>query len=91
MAWAAFPRKSSSVNKLIDAQASWPIRRPPFAVQLVQQMNYGPIESKRYFIPDDNSPSEFNEVLEDSLIQANFQKLNTYVRCTSSARATSCL
>ncbi|KAK8055651.1 hypothetical protein PG993_000878 [Apiospora rasikravindrae] len=51
---------------------------PPFAVQLVRQVNYGPLESKRYFAPSSASLSEFVEVAEDDLIQANFQKLNSY-------------
>ncbi|KAF7548431.1 hypothetical protein G7Z17_g7064 [Cylindrodendrum hubeiense] len=51
---------------------------PPFAVQLVRQANYGPLESKRYFIPVQGKESEFVEVVEDDLVQANFQKLNSY-------------
>ncbi|KAK8088429.1 MFS multidrug transporter [Apiospora hydei] len=51
---------------------------PPFAIQLVRQVNYGSLESKRYFAPTSASPSEFVEVAEDDLIQANFQKLNSY-------------
>jgi hypothetical protein len=50
---------------------------PPFAVQLVRQVNYGPLESKRYFIPAKNGENVFVEVVEDDLIQANFQKLNS--------------
>ncbi|KAJ9144229.1 hypothetical protein NKR23_g6238 [Pleurostoma richardsiae] len=51
---------------------------PPFAVQLVRQVNYGPLESKRYFIPTEGEENEFVEVVEDELIRANFQKLNSY-------------
>ena len=43
--------------------------RPAYAVQLVRQVNFGPLESKRYFVPADAQSEE--------LIQANFQKLNS--------------
>ncbi|KAI8416622.1 hypothetical protein FOFC_02935, partial [Fusarium oxysporum] len=46
--------------------------------QLVRQVNYGPLESKRYFIPTDGTESDFVEVIENDLIQAKFQKVNTY-------------
>lgn len=70
-AWAAFPRESrvGNVNG-VDA---------PFAIQLVRQVNFGPLESKRYFIPREGERDVFQEVGEDDLVQANFQKLNTYV------------
>ncbi|KAI0538352.1 hypothetical protein GGR58DRAFT_309563 [Xylaria digitata] len=48
-----------------------------YAVQLVRQVNYGPQESIRYFIPVDNN-SAFLEVTEDDLLSANFQKLNSF-------------
>lgn len=51
--------------------------KPPYAVQLVRQVNYGPLESKRYFIPVEGKDEAFIEVVEDDLIQANFQKLNS--------------
>ncbi|KAI3560801.1 hypothetical protein IWW34DRAFT_779075 [Fusarium oxysporum f. sp. albedinis] len=51
---------------------------PPYVVQLVRQVNYGPLESKRYFIPTDGTESDSVEVIENDLIQANFQKVNTY-------------
>ncbi|RWA04517.1 hypothetical protein EKO27_g10587 [Xylaria grammica] len=49
----------------------------PYAIQLVRQVNYGPQESVRYFIPLDDS-SAFLEVTEDNLLSANFQKLNSF-------------
>ncbi|KAI3391798.1 hypothetical protein diail_6788 [Diaporthe ilicicola] len=49
---------------------------PGFAVQLVRQVNFGPLESKRYFVP--TASDKFIEVSESDLIQANFQKLNCY-------------
>ncbi|KNG81128.1 hypothetical protein ANOM_010186 [Aspergillus nomiae NRRL 13137] len=52
---------------------------PEYAVQLVKQVNYGPLESKRYFIPRrDLSGAEFIEVGEQWLIEKNFEKLNSY-------------
>ncbi|KAJ5260585.1 hypothetical protein N7478_012190 [Penicillium angulare] len=56
---------------------------PEFAVQFVQQVNYGPVEAKRYFIPstqDSSFPAVgegFLEVTEQNLITGNFQKLNS--------------
>lgn len=64
----------------------------PFAVQLVRQVNFGPLESKRYFAPDGTA---FVEVGERALVDANFKKLNSCVlgrrggkegRCSSRAR-----
>lgn len=51
--------------------------QPAFAIQVVRQINYGPLESKRYFIPRDSTHVEFVEITEHDLIQANFQKLNS--------------
>lgn len=50
---------------------------PDFAVQLVRQVNFGPLESKRYFVRTE--AEKFIEVSEGDLIQANFQKLNSCV------------
>ncbi|KAK0701568.1 hypothetical protein B0T26DRAFT_865322 [Lasiosphaeria miniovina] len=52
--------------------------KPPFAVQLVRQVNYGALESKRYFVPVNERDDEFIEIAESDLIEANFQKLNSY-------------
>lgn len=50
---------------------------PDFAVQLVRQVNFGPLESKRYFVRTE--ADKFVEVSESDLIQANFKKLNACV------------
>ena len=50
---------------------------PKFAVQLVRQVNFGQLESKRYFVHTESD--KFIEVSESDLIQANFQKLNACV------------
>ena len=70
MSWAKTAGTVSSLDSSdIDA---------PYAVQFVRQVNYGPVESKRYFVPS-SSGDLFNEIDEGHLIRANFKKLNTYV------------
>lgn len=71
VSWATFPKESGigNVTSLVSVNA-------PFAIQFVQQVNYGPLECKRYFIPHGGPENIFDEVGEDALIQANFQKLN---------------
>lgn len=50
--WAAFPTKSSPATPNVNTGGSnINNMAAPFAVQLVQQVNYGPLMSKRYFIP----------------------------------------
>lgn len=70
-AWATYPKESDIVSS--DAAPS--ATDITFAVQLVKQTNYGPLDSKRYFVtgPD----GTFVEVTEQWLIDANFEKLNT--------------
>lgn len=74
MAWAGFPREASTTSSGVGERVDLTETRPPFAVQLVRQVNYGPLESKRYFILDGGNDGGF---VEDDLIQANFQKLNS--------------
>jgi hypothetical protein len=51
LSWAQFPRtSSSSVNS--HQEIPWERNPPRYAVQLVRQVNYGPLESKRYFVLD---------------------------------------
>lgn len=54
------------------------IRTPLYAIQLVRQVNYGPLESKRYFVNFADRTHSYVEVAEDFLIQCNFQKVNSY-------------
>lgn len=70
--WAAYPRDSTASQDAVDLLAL----KPEFAVQLVRQVNYGPLESKRYFVPNGSNDGGFVEISENDLIQANFQKLN---------------
>ncbi|OBT57455.1 hypothetical protein VE04_02296 [Pseudogymnoascus sp. 24MN13] len=48
-----------------------------YAIQVVRQVNYGPLESKRYFVSGDGGRgTNFCEITEEDLIEANFEKLN---------------
>ncbi|KAH6839463.1 hypothetical protein B0I37DRAFT_449387 [Chaetomium sp. MPI-CAGE-AT-0009] len=79
MAWAEFPTDSSPSTDDGAEKIDLNELTPAYAIQLVRQVNYGPIESKRYFIPVwKGRANEFLEVVEDDLLQANFLKLNTY-------------
>jgi hypothetical protein len=70
IAWAEFPQASTTASTYDSPEAS----NTTLAFQLVKQVNYGPLESKRYFV---NHGDEFIEVTEQWLINANFEKLNT--------------
>lgn len=72
MAWASFPKTASAAVEEVDLNAL----DVPYVVQLVRQVNYGPLESKRYFAST-RASDDFIEVVEDDLIRANFQKLNS--------------
>lgn len=74
LAWAKFPKSSSKAE---DSAAVDLVKLGcPFVIQLVRQVNYGPLESKRYFASAEGQSEDFIEVDENDLIQANFQKLN---------------
>lgn len=77
MAWAEFPMGSCPSTDDGAGKVDLIALKPPYVIQLVRQVNYGPLESKRFFIPVEDRDNEFVEVVEDDLIQANFQKLNT--------------
>ena len=76
MGWAGFPKEMPAKNS--DEATDLDALGAPYMVQLVRQVNYGPLESKRYFAFVKDS-GEFVEVFEDDLVRANFQKLNSYV------------
>ncbi|KAH7127883.1 hypothetical protein B0J13DRAFT_564663 [Dactylonectria estremocensis] len=79
MEWATFPKEATPNDADGDnVKANLVEHPPPFAVQLVRQVNYGPLEATRYFIPVQGKDNEFVEVLGDDLVQANFKKLNSY-------------
>lgn len=81
MTWAGNSQSSPVTNS--DSYFRNPNNVPEFSVQFVQQVNYGPVEAKRYFIPDPDSfagsQGRFLEVTEQDLIIGNFQKLNASV------------
>lgn len=75
LAWAKFPKSSTKAE---DSAAVDLVKLgSPFVIQLVRQVNYGPLESKRYFASVEGQSEDFLEVDEKDLIQANFQKLNS--------------
>ena len=74
MRWASLHKSSLSV----DDESALTVNSAPYAVQLVRQVNYGPQESIRYFVPAKND-SDFTETTEDILVESNFEKLNSYL------------
>ena len=74
MCWASLYKSSLAVD---DDSAST-VNSAPYAVQLVRQVNYGPQESIRYFVPA-KTGSDFTETTEDNLVESNFEKLNSYL------------
>lgn len=58
------------------------VKSVPYAIQLVRQINHGPQESVRYFIPTAND-TDFVEAMEDHLLKWNFEKVNSYVVISS--------
>ncbi|KXJ85106.1 hypothetical protein Micbo1qcDRAFT_181102 [Microdochium bolleyi] len=68
-AWAAYPRETSPRGDVQISPSS-------FIIQLVRQVNFGPIEAKRYFGSDGDGG--FVEVREQDIINANFRKVNSY-------------
>jgi hypothetical protein len=70
MSWAKFPAESSIVVSEDAPDAA----EASLAIQVVKQVNYGPLESKRYFVQHNG---DFTEVTEQWLLDANFEKLNT--------------
>ncbi|KAI0437931.1 hypothetical protein F4803DRAFT_536861 [Xylaria telfairii] len=70
MRWARSDPVASTKGSSLISEAQ-------YAVQLVRQVNYGPQESIRYFIPVDSN-SAFLEVAENDLLSVNFEKLNSF-------------
>ncbi|KAF2433792.1 hypothetical protein EJ08DRAFT_647085 [Tothia fuscella] len=51
-----------------------------YAVQLVQQVNFGRLESKCYFLavkPEEHNHQPYIEVQESDLVNANYEKVNS--------------
>jgi hypothetical protein len=76
--WAKFPRIAAISSPAADDEKSKTAQDSNwlYAIQLVKQVNYGPLESKRYFVPVANG-TEFKEITERDLIEANFAKVNS--------------
>lgn len=71
--WAGFPQESQ-IEQSTDSSI---MSNKGYAIQLVKQVNFGPLETTRYFVPGNSAPVDFIEVDASALIQANFQKVNT--------------
>jgi len=71
--WSDFP-KSSSVETNVDEQIDM---SDTYAIQVVRQVNFGPLESKRYFVATKHGNGTFVEVTEQHLVDANYQKVNS--------------
>ncbi|KAF2681904.1 hypothetical protein K458DRAFT_406114 [Lentithecium fluviatile CBS 122367] len=76
LTWAEFPKESTVETPGPDISTSI------FVIQFVKQVNFGPLEGKRYFVFKDDV---FVEVTEQWLIDANFQKLNAFKNFKCSA------
>jgi hypothetical protein len=75
----AWSSKTETADTPSDAiKTAWDLSTS-YVIQLVKQVNFGPLESKRYFlvIAFPTSPYSFVEVTEKDLIDANYQKLNS--------------
>ncbi|KAF1833035.1 hypothetical protein BDW02DRAFT_624480 [Decorospora gaudefroyi] len=71
MSWASYPTESNIAETAPSATDA------TFAVQVVKQTNYGPLDSKLYFVL--GADGAFVEVTERWLIDANFEKMNMRV------------
>ncbi|KAF7511982.1 hypothetical protein GJ744_002695 [Endocarpon pusillum] len=77
--WAALPRESESQPSANDGNKLAGLDSP-YVIQLVKQISYGALESKRYFAlaRTGNADQAFVEVTEADLIEANYGKLNSF-------------
>ena len=76
LAWAKYPRESEPARNNDIASKVEEMNNPPI-FQLVKQVNYGALESKRCFMEDKTSSvPEFTELSEADLIEAKYKKLN---------------
>jgi hypothetical protein len=70
ISWPKLPMESS----IVPDEAAPNATETSLAIQVVKRVNYGPLESKRYFVQHNG---DFSEVNEKWLVDANFEKLNT--------------
>ena len=74
LAWVRVQRTCSDINDFnVQAVLQTPAAR---VFQVVKQVNYGPLESKRYFVTLSDSTAHYHEITEHDLIDANYKKLN---------------
>jgi hypothetical protein len=71
-AWAETAGITSTNSVMSDT--SIPSNGSPYVVQVVRQVNYGPIKAKRYFAH--GGSDAYVEVIEKDMIDANYQKAN---------------
>lgn len=76
--WAAFPHTSTTDSASKDEPLEM-ANESCYVIQLVRQINYGPVESKRYFLTSAKHAGKelFQEVTEKDLVAANYKKLNS--------------
>ncbi|KAG4442608.1 hypothetical protein IFR05_001938 [Cadophora sp. M221] len=83
MKWTSSQSSTASIGASEHQSPS--LEKSTYVVQVVRQINFGALEGKRYFELGDSGVAEgFVEVTERQLIDANFQKLNSYknFKCT---------
>jgi len=74
LAWVRVQRTCSDINDFnVQAVLQTPAAR---VFQVVKQVNYGPLESKQYFVTLSDSTAHYHEITEHDLIDANYKKLN---------------
>jgi hypothetical protein len=77
LSWAP-TTKATSVGTVSNGPRDLPLGKSScFVIQVVRQVNYGPLESKRYFAKAAGMAVPFNEVTEQDLINTNYEKVNS--------------
>ncbi|KAF4627762.1 hypothetical protein G7Y89_g10397 [Cudoniella acicularis] len=73
--WMPKVDETSTAEKVIPSDDT-----SAYAIQVVRQVNFGAQESVRYFISTEGDSGEvsFFEITEKDLIEANYEKLNSY-------------
>lgn len=74
--WANFP-KTSTPYSIGGEGTDLDELKPEFVIQLVRQVNYGPLEATRYFARVLQLEESFIEVVEQDLVNGNYKKLNS--------------
>jgi hypothetical protein len=70
--------EATSVGTVFNGPRDLPLNEGScFVIQVVRQVNYGPLESKRYFAKAAGVDVPFKEVTEQDLINTNYEKVNS--------------